>query len=57
VIHGEKDRLIHPSTGRELAKRLPNARLERLDGIGHVPMIEAPKRTAQLIEQFLRTVG
>ena len=57
VIQGEKDRLIHPSTGRELARRLPNARLEMLAGVGHVPMIEAPKVTSQLIERFLRTVG
>jgi pimeloyl-ACP methyl ester carboxylesterase len=57
VIHGTKDRLIHPSTGRALAERLPNARLEMLEGVGHVPMIEAPKVTAQLIERFLRTVG
>jgi abhydrolase domain-containing protein 6 len=57
VIQGGKDRCIHPSTGRALAKRLPNARLELLEHIGHVPMIEAPKLTAQLVERFLRTVG
>ena len=53
VIHGDKDRVIHPATGRALAAQLPDARLERLAGIGHVPHIEAPKKTAELLEAFL----
>ena len=44
------------STGRALASRLPNARLEMLEGIGHVPQMEAPGSVAKMIDQFIREV-
>ena len=52
VIHGMQDRVIHPATGRALANRLPNARLMELDGIGHVPQMEAPALIARAIDDF-----
>ena len=57
VVHGAKDRVIHPSTGKALAEQLPNARLEILEGIGHVPMMEAPKLVAQIVDRFVGSVG
>lgn len=56
VIHGERDRVIHPSTGKALAEQLPNARLEILHGIGHVPMMETPKITAELFDRFVASL-
>jgi pimeloyl-ACP methyl ester carboxylesterase len=56
VIQGDRDRVIHPSTARALAEQLPNARLEMLAGIGHVPQMEAPRKTAQLVESFVAEV-
>jgi pimeloyl-ACP methyl ester carboxylesterase len=54
VIHGALDRVIDPSTGKALADRLPNARpLELLEGIGHVPQMEAPRRVARLVDGFI----
>jgi abhydrolase domain-containing protein 6 len=53
VVHGELDRVIHPATGRALAARIPDARLEILRGIGHVPQMEAPKETARLVDSFV----
>jgi pimeloyl-ACP methyl ester carboxylesterase len=52
ILHGEQDRLIHPSTARALGRRLPDARLELLDGVGHIPQIEVPLQVARLIEGF-----
>jgi pimeloyl-ACP methyl ester carboxylesterase len=57
VIHGARDRVIHPATAEALADRLPHAQLAVLDGIGHVPQLEAPRRVARLIEEFLGSVG
>jgi pimeloyl-ACP methyl ester carboxylesterase len=57
VIHGEKDRVIHPATGRALADRLPDGRLEMMPGIGHVPQIEAPKKTADSVERFYASIA
>jgi abhydrolase domain-containing protein 6 len=53
VIHGDRDRVIHPATGKALAARLPRARLELLEGVGHIPMMEKPKEIAALIDRFV----
>ena len=53
VIHGAKDRIIHPDTARKVVRQLPRARLELLDGIGHVPQLEAPGAVARLIARHL----
>jgi pimeloyl-ACP methyl ester carboxylesterase len=42
VIHGSLDRLIPLSAVRELIRRRPDWKLEVLDGVGHVPMMETP---------------
>jgi abhydrolase domain-containing protein 6 len=56
VIHGARDRVIDVSTGRALAARLPNARLEVMEGIGHVPQMEAPGAVARMVEEFVSEV-
>ena len=42
VVHGSLDRLIPIAAARDLARRRPDWTLEILEGIGHVPMMEAP---------------
>jgi pimeloyl-ACP methyl ester carboxylesterase len=56
VIHGACDRVVHPSTGRALAARLPRATLELMAGIGHVPQLEAPREVAAMIGRHLAAV-
>jgi abhydrolase domain-containing protein 6 len=53
VVHGLRDRVIDASTARELAARLPHARLEMLEGVAHVPQMEAPRLVAKLIGEFI----
>ncbi|MFO0675997.1 MAG: alpha/beta fold hydrolase [Polyangiaceae bacterium] len=53
VIHGAKDRVIDVSTGRALAAGLSPSKLEVLEGIGHLPQMEAPRRTARLVDAFV----
>ncbi len=55
VVHGTEDDLIPPSNGKQLAERIPGARLALLDGIGHMPMLEAPDRLAELVLEFLKS--
>jgi pimeloyl-ACP methyl ester carboxylesterase len=50
IIHGALDRLIPLSAARELHRRRPDWRLEVLDGVGHVPMMEAPDRFMEVLE-------
>ena len=42
VIHGSLDRLIPVSAAHDLCRRKPDWRLVILEGVGHVPMMEAP---------------
>jgi len=51
VLWGSEDRVISVRNASLVAEALPNSRLEILEGIGHVPMLEAPEKTAELIRE------
>ncbi len=53
VLWGREDRLIPLSVGEELARRLPQAKLVVLDGLGHMPQEEAPARSLAPVQTFL----
>lgn len=53
-IHGEADRCVLPGTARASAPWLgPGSRFETLDGVGHLPQLEAPGRTTAALLSFL----
>lgn len=52
VIWGSDDRLLPAEHGRRLAGLIPGARLEILDGVGHVVPLEAPDAFARLVTDF-----
>lgn len=52
VISGLLDRVVHPATARALAERIPNAKLDELERIGHSPPLEAPRYTAKRLLEF-----
>lgn len=52
LLHGRED--PRPAWAIEsLAAALPNVRVEVLPGVGHVPWVEAPAATAELVRSFL----
>jgi pimeloyl-ACP methyl ester carboxylesterase len=53
VIHGTADRLLPAANGRLIASRIPGARLELLDGIGHMFWWEQPERAAELVRSHV----
>jgi pimeloyl-ACP methyl ester carboxylesterase len=53
VVHGDLDRLIPLAAARELVRRRPDWKLEIIDGVGHVPMMETPDRFVQVVNQWL----
>jgi pimeloyl-ACP methyl ester carboxylesterase len=57
ILHGDRDRVIHPATAEALAAGLPRAWRVPLEGIGHGPQLEAPRRVAQLIDGFVSTLS
>lgn len=57
VIHGDRDQIVDRATATQLSQRLPQAELHAMDRVGHAPQIEAPRRTAGLITDFLRRIS
>lgn len=57
VLWGREDRLIHVSAAHAWSSGIVGAQMEIWDGIGHMPMVEAPGRTAALYRSFLQRVA
>ncbi|GAA3191195.1 alpha/beta fold hydrolase [Dactylosporangium siamense] len=53
VVAGAQDRLKEPGFAAAVATRIPDARLEVVDGCGHCPQIEAAERWNRLVLDFL----
>jgi pimeloyl-ACP methyl ester carboxylesterase len=51
VIHGTEDRLLDVANGELIARLIPGARLELLEGSGHMFFWEQPERSAQLVRE------
>jgi 3-oxoadipate enol-lactonase len=51
VVHGTEDRLLVAANGELLAKLIPGARLELLEGSGHMFFWEQPERSARLVRE------
>lgn len=52
VLCGSEDVSTPPEMGRDLARMLPEARFELIEGAGHLPCIEEPERLASAIGDF-----
>jgi pimeloyl-ACP methyl ester carboxylesterase len=53
VVWGEKDSLLDPQLGRQLAERLRRACFVCVEGAGHNPMWDRPQRFNKLLLDFL----
>ena len=51
VIHGTEDRLMAVENGELIARLIPGAQLEVLEGSGHMFFWEQPERSAQLVRE------
>jgi pimeloyl-ACP methyl ester carboxylesterase len=49
VVWGTADKLVDPAFAPRLAATLPDARLQLLDGVGHVAMLETPEPVARAV--------
>ena len=57
VIQGTDERLSHVTQGIELARTIPRARLELIDGGGHMVNARDPVRVNLLIREFIESLG
>ena len=53
VVAGQKDFILGPAACREVADGIPNARLEVLEDVGHLPWVERPKEFGLTVKTFL----
>jgi pimeloyl-ACP methyl ester carboxylesterase len=53
VIHGTKDRMLPVVNGELIARLIPDARLELLEGLGHMFWWEQPERSAALVRSHV----
>ncbi|GAC1387747.1 MAG: alpha/beta hydrolase [Marmoricola sp.] len=51
IVHGREDWLVETENGRRLAQLIPGARLCELEGVGHLPPLEAPQELLTIIGQ------
>jgi pimeloyl-ACP methyl ester carboxylesterase len=54
VVFGAADRRWDPSSAHQY-DAVPDARVELLPDVGHVPMLEAPEATSALLLAFAAT--
>ena len=55
VVHGTADQMLVSANGELVASLIPDARLELLDGVGHLFFWEQPEQVAQLIAEHAAT--
>jgi pimeloyl-ACP methyl ester carboxylesterase len=54
VVRGSRDRVVPRAWAEEVARLIPNARLETIKGGGHALNYSAPRELARLVRPFLR---
>ncbi len=56
VLWGTEDPVAVLAIGERLAAEIPGATLERLEGVGHYPQLEAPSAFAEAVNRFVDRV-
>jgi 3-oxoadipate enol-lactonase len=57
VVHGSEDQMLPADNGRMIAERIPGARLEVLEGVGHAFWWERPEQVAQMLRDHAATAA
>ena len=53
VLQGDADQVVDPGNASVLAGLVPDARVQRFDGAGHLLYWEQPKRFVRVVADFL----
>lgn len=57
VVWGQADQVLHPSGARLMGELMPRTRILILDKVGHLPMLEAPKTSAEAWLSFADAIA
>lgn len=52
IVWGDQDRALNPATAEVLHKLMPRSRVVMMPGVGHLPMVERPRQSAEEYLQF-----
>jgi pimeloyl-ACP methyl ester carboxylesterase len=53
IVWGKQDRVLHFSGAKILGSIMPDAQVEVIENVGHLPMLERPEETADIYLRFL----
>jgi pimeloyl-ACP methyl ester carboxylesterase len=53
LVWGKEDRVLNVGATDILEKLMTNVTTIKMDGIGHLPQLEAPKQTAEDLKAFI----
>lgn len=51
IVHGTEDQILPVANAHQIAELMPDARLELLEGVGHLFWWERPERAAELVRE------
>lgn len=54
IVWGQQDRVLAPENAEVFEQGITTSRVELLEGVGHVPMLEVPEHSARLWHDFLQ---
>jgi pimeloyl-[acyl-carrier protein] methyl ester esterase len=57
LIHGSKDTICLPAASRYMARELPMARLQMIEGSGHAPFMARPAEFNSLVRGFMGDIN
>jgi pimeloyl-ACP methyl ester carboxylesterase len=57
IVWGAEDAILNPAAAQTQEQLFPRHKTIVMQGIGHLPMLEAPAQTAQDFLEFLRTLS
>jgi pimeloyl-ACP methyl ester carboxylesterase len=52
LVHGDADALIPAEQARQASGNISHAHLVVLEGVGHLPMLEAPEQTTEALKHL-----
>jgi pimeloyl-ACP methyl ester carboxylesterase len=57
LVHGSEDRLVSVDSARWAAAQRPDWTYREIEGVGHVPMLEAAERFVDLVTDWLESTA
>ena len=54
AIAGSEDGSTPPDLVRETCNLIPGSKFNLIKGVGHIPCVEAPKKYAQILSDFMK---